>query len=151
MKRIKCIIGLSIFGTLFSGYLSWGKFFNGTCTLQNGGCSDFLGYPTCYYGFVMFILLLTFSVLYKLKGKMQYLKALCRISLAGILFSTWFSFIEIIPMITEKVRYDLFFPSCFYGLIAYIAIFCIARKINKLSEEDTMYGESVVESAEVEE
>ncbi len=145
MKRIKCIIGLSIFGTLFSGYLSWGKFFNGTCTLQNGGCSDFLGYPTCYYGFVMFILLLTFSALYKLKGRTQYLKALCRISFAGILFSAWFSFIEIIPMITEKVRYDLFFPSCSYGLIAYIAIFCIARKINKLSEEAGKEAEVKVE------
>ena len=135
MKKINYVIGLSVFGVLFAGYLSWGKFFNGTCTLTNGGCSDFLGYPTCYYGFVMFVLISVFSALYSLKEKERHIKAVCRISLAGILFSGWFSFVEIVPMVTKNARYDLFLPSCSYGLIAYVAVFYLARKVNAKRKE----------------
>ena len=50
---LKAILGISIAGILFSGYLSYTELFRGTCPL--GGCSYMLGLPVCVYGLVMYI------------------------------------------------------------------------------------------------
>ncbi len=56
---LKVIIAFSIFGMLFSGYLSWGELFPGTP--QGFSCAaasaKILGVPTCVYGFIMDLLI----------------------------------------------------------------------------------------------
>lgn len=57
---LKSILALSVFGMLFSGYLSYGELF-GTCT---AGCSQaglILGLPACVYGFVMYAIVAALS------------------------------------------------------------------------------------------
>ncbi len=134
MKIYKYLIGISIFGVLFSGYLSYAKFFNGTCALTNGGCSTFLGYPTCYYGFVFFVILFVYSLLYNSSKSDKHRKVINITSVLGFIFSAYFSGVEIIPMVTDGVVYDLFLPSCAYGLIAYTIIFFLSR--SKKNEEE---------------
>ena len=51
---LKIILGISIVGMLFSGYLSYGELVQNVCPL-GGGCSPLLGLPTCVYGFVMYL------------------------------------------------------------------------------------------------
>ena len=52
MKKTIFILGLS--GLVFAGYLSAIKLFNEKCAF-NEACPYFLGYPACYYGFVMYL------------------------------------------------------------------------------------------------
>ena len=49
---LKIVLGISVVGMLFSGYLSYSELARETCPL--GGCSSLLGVPTCVYGFVMY-------------------------------------------------------------------------------------------------
>ena len=56
---LKIILLFSIFGMLFSGYLSYGEFFTGGSS--GLGCAvastKILGLPTCIYGFVMYLII----------------------------------------------------------------------------------------------
>jgi hypothetical protein len=47
---------LALAGLLFSGYLSTVKFFSDTCAF-NESCPLFLGYPACFYGFAMYLIM----------------------------------------------------------------------------------------------
>lgn len=58
---LKIIAGLSAFGLLFSGYLSYSELFAKTCAI--GGCSVVSGIPACVYGFVMYLLVFATSLL----------------------------------------------------------------------------------------
>ena len=58
---LKIILGISIAGLLFSGYLSYTELFQKTCPL--GGCSFVLGLPACVYGFVMYLALFVISLI----------------------------------------------------------------------------------------
>lgn len=49
---LKTILGISIAGILFSGYLSFSEIIMRTCPI--GGCGKLLGIPVCFYGFVMY-------------------------------------------------------------------------------------------------
>ena len=59
---LKIILGLSIAGMLFSGYLSYGELTSGVCPV-GGGCSSLFGLPTCVYGFVMYLAVFVVSVM----------------------------------------------------------------------------------------
>jgi uncharacterized membrane protein len=74
MKRItalKTILGVSIFGMLFSGYLTYQEFFKKT---EEVGCNPIgtpgtvFGFPPCIYGFFMYLLIVVISVL-AIRGK----------------------------------------------------------------------------------
>lgn len=143
-KRIDQIMILAIAGVLFSGYLSAVKFFSQTCAIDTG-CSYFLGYPTCYYGFVFFVLILLAALANKFcswGGKTMAtarLHALRTFAGIGIIFSLYFSAIEIWRMISERMVYGvLIMPTCFYGLIVYVWVFVLAMKLNssKKTEEE---------------
>ncbi len=120
------IIGLA--GVLFSGYLSGVKFFTTTCAF-NEGCPYFLGYPACYYGFVMFLAisiystLLLFSRIETRKG----LKSLVGVSSLGIIFAGYFT-VQEIPLLLEQglKAYVLGLPTCALGLIFYILVFIVS-------------------------
>jgi len=70
MKRItalKAILGISIFGLLFSGYLSYQEFFvpvvDGASCTPLGAPGTILGYPPCIYGFFMYLLVAVLATL----------------------------------------------------------------------------------------
>jgi hypothetical protein len=58
---LKVILGISIAGLLFSGYLSYGELIADSCPI--GGCSSLLGVPVCVYGFVMYLAIFIVSLL----------------------------------------------------------------------------------------
>ena len=53
-SSLRAILILSILGMLFSGWLSYGELFGGTCPV--GGCAKLGPLPTCVYGFIMYLL-----------------------------------------------------------------------------------------------
>lgn len=58
---LKIILGISIAGILFSGYLSYGELIKKVCPLE--GCSYLLGFPVCIYGFMMYLAVLVISIM----------------------------------------------------------------------------------------
>lgn len=71
LTALRAILYVSIFGLLFSGYLSYQEFFGDT---DNAGCvavgqpGTILGYPPCIYGFFMYLLIVIVAAL-GLRGK----------------------------------------------------------------------------------
>ena len=126
--RLRLLFALSIAGLLFSGYLSGVKFFSEVCAL-NEQCPYFLGYPACYYGFAMY-LVMTILLTQHFWGALTrslVLTALSIISGVGIIFSGYFTFQELPKLFAEGLSaYLLGLPTCAYGLMVYIAIFIIS-------------------------
>jgi uncharacterized membrane protein len=59
---LKTLLGISIAGVLFSGYLSYTELFQQVCAL--GTCSTtVLSVPSCVYGFVMYLIGLIISII----------------------------------------------------------------------------------------
>ncbi len=116
---------LSLAGVLFSGYLIFSKLFVGSCPL-NEGCSYFLGYPSCYFGFAFFVTLLVLSLLNKLKA-LQIIAAL------AIIFAIYSTYIDLaFPRCPGGVcRYTLLLPTCVYGLAMYLGIYIFSLPRNK--------------------
>ncbi len=131
------LLGLAVAGLLFSGYLGGLKLFNDTCAF-NETCATFLGYPTCYYGFVMYLIIFTLLVALRM-GKMSALRSLygvLGVSFAGILFAGYYSIGELSKLLAGSIsEYFLGLPTCAYGLIMYIALFvvaiCTAREVRQ--------------------
>lgn len=63
---LKIILGISVVGMLFSGYLSYLELVVGTCAL--GTCPAVVNIPACVYGFFMYLFVFVVSFL-GLKGK----------------------------------------------------------------------------------
>lgn len=117
MKKTPIVIFIfALAGMLFSGYLSFVKLFSGTCSLTEG-CTYFLGYPTCIFGFIFFLTLFILSIFY-LYGKAR--KAIFWVSLLAIIFSGYFTIVDIQQW---TGHYSLGLPSCIYGLIMFVIIF----------------------------
>jgi len=120
----------SVIGVLFSGYLSFTKLILGSCPLSEG-CPVFLGYPACYFGLVLFAILLVISSRLAFKEGTNYKKAmtwLMYVSLFGILFAVYSTYTEYAnpPCLGGVCNYSLLLPTCVYGLIMYIVIFIAA-------------------------
>jgi uncharacterized membrane protein len=59
---LKTILGISIAGVLFSGYLSYTEIFQQVCAL--GTCSTTIfKVPSCVYGFVMYLIVLIIAII----------------------------------------------------------------------------------------
>jgi len=128
MKRINWLLLLSLAGVLFAGYLSYRKFFTSTCALTEG-CASFLGLPTCSFGFVLFLLIFIFSCVSLYKGNLLR-KTIMWTSVAGMLFSGYFSVYELFFTslnILNGATYTLLLPSCVYGLVMFVIVFCIVK------------------------
>jgi len=110
MERKHTVLALAIIGTLFSGYLT-SQWFSGVCS---GGCSILWGYPTCLYGLVMYLAILVAAIVALWKEKA--LRVVFWVSVAGMLFSLYFSVLELIPC---QFCYWLGLPNCVYGFVMY--------------------------------
>jgi len=58
---LKIVAWLSVFGMLFSGYLSYSELFRQYCVL--GTCTNVAGVPACVYGFFMYLIVFVISIL----------------------------------------------------------------------------------------
>ncbi len=65
---IKTILGVSIIGVLFSGYLTYQDLAKTGVSCTIGTNSTILGLPVCVYGLIMYLLIFTLSIL-ALKSK----------------------------------------------------------------------------------
>lgn len=122
---IKLITGFSISGFLFAGYLSAVKLFSGTCTVRES-CPYFLGWPVCAYGFIMYSMLTVLSILMIKKRINSYkgMLAIAGVSFVGIIFSGYFSAIQLPALLQNKfVTYTFGVPTCMLSLIMYMLIF----------------------------
>jgi len=122
MKKI--ILGMSIGGVLFAGYIISIKLFSQTCPF-NETCPVFLGYPACYFGFVMYALLTFYSTMLVLgKNPEKSLNSIRLVSFFGILFAGYFTLSELPLLFQQGLKaYTLGLPTCAYGLIFYVLIF----------------------------
>jgi len=131
--KIVWLFILSLAGLLFAGYLSGVKFFTSTCAF-NESCPIFLGYPACYYGFVMYLLLsiLSYWLFTGQASEKSASKRIMLISFLGILFAGYFTIGELPLLFNEGFgAYALALPTCALGLIFYIAIFILSFKISR--------------------
>ncbi len=63
---LKSILGISIAGLLFSGYLSYTELFANFCgaaKLGLGSCTNVFQIPACVYGFFMYLAVFILSIL----------------------------------------------------------------------------------------
>lgn len=127
----KALLGLSVAGLLFSGYLSGVKFFSGTCAF-NEGCPIFLGYPACYFGFAMFLTMTVLVVAgwFDQLSREVALRSTLIVSALGILFAGYFTFKELPKLFSDGLTaYMLGLPTCALGLIFYVIIFSLVVRL----------------------
>ncbi len=125
-KYVRIALVLTLAGTLFSGYLSGVKLFGGTCAF-NETCPIFLGYPACYYGFVMFVTMFgatLIALVRKAAGRWP-LNMNLAVSALGMVFSGSFAVSEIAAWFKpgQFRLYGLGLSTCVYGFIFFIVIF----------------------------
>lgn len=117
---------LALSGALFSGYLSAVKFFSQTCALTVP-CPLFLGYPACYYGFGMFMLLAILSFLWAAGKPLR--TFVIGLSAFGSLFAAYFTAKEFGPLMQLFAHFSLLaIPSCVVGLAVYLAVLFMALR-----------------------
>lgn len=119
---------LALGGVFFAGYLSAVRLITKKCAF-NESCPYFLGFPSCWYGFTMFLVLFGAA----LSGRTGYItvsvatNTLLSVSLLGILFAGYFSLQELIAWLRSPSKsYSLGLPTCSYGLVFYVIIFALS-------------------------
>ncbi len=122
---LRFIFGFSLVGFLFSGYLSMVKLFSGACAF-NETCPTVFGIPACWYGFALYIILLTL-VIYSIQKKIAFesgLWSLAGVSLAGVIFAGYLTATEL-PAFMQRgfAAYTFGVPTCFMGLVFFMLIF----------------------------
>jgi hypothetical protein len=117
------------FGLIFSGYLSAVKFFTDTCAL-NEPCPYFLGYPACWYGFGMYLIMFIAVGFSILSGRARAFALATEIIVSGIgvVFSGSFVIRELLQ---KSITGSLGLSTCAYGFIFYLIIFSISTFIQK--------------------
>ncbi len=127
------LYSLSLAGTLFSGYLSGVKLFTNTCAFGEG-CPLFLGYPACYFGFILFFtLLLTVTLgVFKKSTYKSAARTMSLVSLLGVLFAGKYVVAEIATYISSGFSAKgLVLPTCAYGLLFFMLVFIFAVRFRK--------------------
>lgn len=119
-------VALSAGGTLFAGYLSAVKILSGTCAF-NEPCPYFLGYPSCWYGFGMFVILLVLALVGLLRAK-ETSKGLLAVSILGTVFAGSFVVQEALAWMAagHVSLYGFGLPTCVYGLVFYVLLLVLA-------------------------
>ncbi len=126
----KSLLLLSLLGLAFSGYLSGVTYFSTTCAF-NESCPYVLGYPTCYYGFALFLALAVVTLLLS-RGILERVSAyrlITAIATLGILFAGYFTMTELDTFFIEDIRaFALGLPTCAWGLIVYVTILVVTLR-----------------------
>ena len=126
---VQTTLVLATAGLLFSGYLTAVKIFSRRCAF-NEPCPYFLGYPACWYGFGLFLVMfLTAAIALGLDTKRLWPVGVNGVvSFVGILFAGSFVWPEIQTWLASggTATYQLGLPTCVYGLIFYIIIFILS-------------------------
>lgn len=140
-KNVVALFILSVAGLLFSGYLSGVKFFTETCAF-NEGCPYFLGYPACYFGFALFLVLtvISFRVITSHMYDRAGYKWMEVIGLLGVLFAGYFTLQESPVLFRDGLSAYVFgLPTCALGLIFYVLIVYISsRSLSKRKVVDSV-------------
>ena len=121
------LFSLALAGSLFAGYLSAGKLFTDTCVIDTS-CSYILGVPTCYIGFALFCTLLVLSILLLSRATRTLLTLSLVVGVAGILFSGYYTVVEVLPMLEHGTRYAMLLPTCAYGFVFFVASAVVAYR-----------------------
>lgn len=122
---LRFILGFSLGGFLFSGYLAGVKLFSGACAF-NETCPTVYGIPACWYGFALYTALLVISV-FMVRQQLTFIKGIVSVagvSLFGILFAGTLTITEL-PLFLKKgfEAYAFGVPTCFMGLVFFMLIF----------------------------
>lgn len=126
----KAVLYLGLAGVIFSGYLSATKLLTSTCAFGES-CPYFLGYPACYYGFGMFLVIFLVALLGRLRLIMTQTVAmvLSTVSALGVLFAGYLTFPEFQRLLAGVASpYALWLPTCAYGLVFYALIFALSLR-----------------------
>lgn len=120
---------LSLGGTLFAGYQSFYKIFVKACAFGET-CPIVLGWPACYYGLAIFLVLLVAagaglrSVNPRVREPAT--KTLFWGSLVGLIFAGSLSMQEISGILNAAAAsYGLGLPTCVYGAVFYAVLFVL--------------------------
>lgn len=135
---MKTIFILTAAGLGFSGYLSAVKLLSGSCAF-NESCPYFLGYPACWYGFAMYLVMCVMTGLAIFK-KVRPLAALTTdvlVSTLGIIFAGSFVVQEVAQ---SRLTGVLGLSTCVYGLVFYIAIFIASLRATRKIRHDGPEG-----------
>lgn len=115
----------SVAGTLFAGYVSGVKLFSGACAF-NETCPLFLGHPSCYFGFLLFLVLAIASFAYcQYARRVSIALSVVRtVSFLGVLFAGYFTVGELPLLFAQGFSaYLLGLPTCALGFIFFALIF----------------------------
>jgi hypothetical protein len=117
-------------GLVFSGYMSGVKFFTSQCAFGEA-CPLFWGFPACYFGFALF-LLLTISagliIFTRIPRKILLIDIVTTAGI-GIAFAGYFTLRELPILLAQGLSAYVFgLPTCALGLIFFVAIFVIALR-----------------------
>jgi hypothetical protein len=125
---LRFIFGFSTAGSLFSGYLAAVKLLSGTCAF-NETCPTVFAVPACWYGFALYLTLLT-TVTLIIRRRIAFLsgiKALAFVSLIGIGFAGTLTATELSTFLMRGfATYTFGVPTCFLGLVLFMLIFLVA-------------------------
>ncbi|MFA6608812.1 MAG: hypothetical protein WCT07_02800 [Candidatus Paceibacterota bacterium] len=118
---------LSFIGTLFALYMALHRLITKVCAF-NEECPYFLGYPACYFGLSMFIVMLMISSMSIWLGLeiITTKQILMGVSALGIIFAGSYIEEDIRLWLVTGRKYALVLPSCTYGLIFYAVIFIVS-------------------------
>lgn len=129
MKQIplslRFILGFSLAGFFFSGYLTAVKLFSGVCAF-NESCPIVFGYPACWYGFALYVILLSIAVSAARRGISfeKGIAALAGVSFVGIVFAGYLTMTELPTFLARGfASYTFGVPTCFMGLVFFMLIF----------------------------
>lgn len=117
----KAIVVLAIAGAIFSGYLTAYTYLSG-----RSGCEVFyFGMPSCFYGFIMYLLVFILAALIYVSRKGAKAIAIIAIALAGMAFSAYLT-ISTLNSVACTTFDILGQPPCVYGLAMYVLLLLIA-------------------------
>ncbi len=132
-KLEHAVFYIGIAGLLFSGYLSGTKLFTDTCAFGES-CPYFFGFPACYIGFLMYLIITVFAglhVFHKYDGQKANTIVLYT-AILGVLFAGYYTLLELPLLFREGLStYLLGLPTCALGLIFYLITVLLALRLRR--------------------
>ncbi len=139
------MFGFILAGLLFSGYLSSVKLFSDVCAF-GASCPYFLGYPACYTGFIVYLVLTIATVVALVQKRLSnfFLVLITGASLFGVLFSGKLTLNEMAVLFSDGfVAFVKTLPLCSIGFIFFIVIFILSLVIGKREDKEIQGEENI--------